>query len=277
MKSQYLLNYYLSNLHVDLFLAHCSTVHDGWRDMDYTPGYSKFYFVLEGNGWVRIGDQEFYPQPGQLLLMPEGVSQSYSYIGGQPYYKFWCHFTAKVGEVNIFQLIDLPFLCTTREPALTKRLFDELVYYTNSSELNAGLLAKARLLELFSHFISQHENEALTLKNVAPVQRLNEILDYIHHNIHREISIGELAARACLHPNYFIRMFKEQMGVPPIHYIGRKKMEKAKELLAQSSYSVTEIGEMVGFRDMYHFSKQFKKIAGLAPSDYRKQRLGNAH
>ncbi|GBF75279.1 AraC family transcriptional regulator [Paenibacillus sp. 598K] len=276
MKSRYLLNYYLSNLQAELFLAHCSTVHDGWRDIDYTPDYSKLYFFLEGSGWVRIGDQEFYPKPGQFLLMPEGVCQSYSYIGGQGYRKFWCHFSAKVGEINLFQLIDLPFLCTPRDPATTTRLFDELVHYTNSHALNAGLLAKARLLELLSHFVSEHDQEALTLKHAAPVQRLNDILDYIHRHIHRELTIAELAAHACLHPNYFIRMFKAHMGMPPIQYIGRKKMDKAKELLAQSSYPIAEIGEMVGFRDMYHFSKQFKKITGLAPSDYRKQRLGQA-
>lgn len=273
MNSKYLLTYYLSNLHADLFLAHSSKVHTGWRDMDYTPDYSKLYYILEGDGWVRIGDQEFQPKAGQLLLMPEGVSQSYSYVGGEPYHKYWCHFNVKVGEVNLFQLIDLPYLCTPDDQEKTRELFGELVQYAASDDVCSGLLAKARLLELFSHFIRQQESDAVSLKNAAPVQRLNDILDYIHSNLSREITIGELAARACLHPNYFIRMFKEQMGVPPIQYIARKKMEKAKGLLEQSPYSIAEIGEQVGFQDMYHFSKQFKKIAGLSPSDYRKQRL----
>jgi AraC-like DNA-binding protein len=65
-------------------------------------------------------------------------------------------------------------------------------------------------------------------------------------------------------------MFKEQMGVPPIQYILRVKMEKAQELLVQTEESVSEVARQVGFQDYSHFSKQFKKLVGLAPTEYRK-------
>ncbi len=271
MNTQSLLGYHLSNMKVELFTAQYDAVSPGWRDIDYTPDYSKLYYIVEGTGWVKIGDEQYYPQPGQLVLMPEGVKQSYSATAGQPYTKYWCHFSAKVGDINLFKLLNMPFLLNAGPDKRLDAIFAEMVRYANSDEMYAKLLAKAKLMELFSHYIRLLGENVVSFTNPAAVERLDDILVYIHANIGREITIHELAERVCLHPNYFIRMFKEQVGVPPIQYIMRHKIEKAKELLAQTSFSVSEIADRVGFHDMFYFSRQFKKISGMPPSDFRKQ------
>ncbi|MDG0791511.1 AraC family ligand binding domain-containing protein [Cohnella ginsengisoli] len=103
-----LLQMYLSNLQVNVTALGFNPVWSDWRGIDYTPDYNKFYFITDGEGWLKIGDRELYPKPGQLALMPEGVRQSYSAINDKPYTKFWCHFTAKIGTINLFDLIRLP-------------------------------------------------------------------------------------------------------------------------------------------------------------------------
>ncbi|WP_338554350.1 AraC family transcriptional regulator [Paenibacillus sp. KS-LC4] len=272
MNAHSLLAYYLSHMQIELFIAHHNTVSTEWRDLDFTPDYSKFYFIEHGSGWLKIGDEEYAPVPGQLILMPEGVPQSYSVIkGSDTYRKYWCHFSAKVGEINLFKLLDMPYLCTAVDQERVRTIFAELVLYANDQTVYARLLAKAKLLELFSLFVMQQGEESISLKKAAVTQRLTEILSYIQLNSGSDITIQDLAQRACLHPNYFIRMFKEQMGVPPIQYIARLKIEKAKELLADSSLSVSEVAEQTGFNDLFYFSKQFKKIAGVSPTEFRKQ------
>ncbi|KQO18314.1 AraC family transcriptional regulator [Paenibacillus sp. Leaf72] len=272
MNAHSLLAYYLSHMQVELFIAHHNTVSTEWQDLDFTPDYSKFYYIEHGSGWLKIGDEEYSPAPGELILVPEGVPQSYSVIeGSATYRKYWCHFSAKVGEINLFKLLDVPYLCTAADQERVRTIFAELVFYANDQTIYARLLAKAKLLELFSLFIMQQGEESISLKNAAATQRLTEILSYIHMNSGSDITIQDLAKRACLHPNYFIRMFKEQMGVPPIQYIARLKIEKAKELLADSTLSVSEVAEQAGFNDLFYFSKQFKKIAGLSPTEFRKQ------
>jgi AraC family transcriptional regulator of arabinose operon len=270
MNTSSLLSYHLSNLKVELYTAHFNTVTPAWRDIDYTPDYSKFYYIVGGAGRVKIGNEEYFPEPGQLVLMPEGVKQSYSIAEGEPYTKYWCHFSAKIGDINVFKLLNLPFVCSVQPDERVRMIFAELVQHANSDAVYAKLLAKAKLLELVSYYIMLLEENTISFSNPATMERLDDILTYIHANLDQDVSIQELAQRACLHPNYFIRMFKEQMGVPPIQYIMRLKIEKAKELLAQSSCSISEIAERVGFHDIFHFSKQFKKIAGLPPSDFRK-------
>lgn len=67
MNHKTLLTNHLSNLQVDLFMVNFNRCDTDWQDLDYTPDYSKFYLICEGEGWLKIGDQEYYPAPGQLF------------------------------------------------------------------------------------------------------------------------------------------------------------------------------------------------------------------
>ncbi|MBP1905143.1 AraC-like DNA-binding protein [Paenibacillus turicensis] len=265
----------LSNLELDLLVAHYSQVTPQWRDIDYCPDYSKLYFITEGTGWIRINGEEYYPEPGQLVLMPEDVVQSYSVAEGQPYQKYWCHFNARIGHLEAFRQLRIPYICTVVDYGRTEKVFAELVQYANSEEVCSGLLAKVKLMELLSYYLlelaeGQMGKEQITIRNRTATTWLEPLLQYIRDHLDQDLTIQELATQVCLHPNYFIRMFKEQMGVPPIQYITRVKMERAKELLMQTEGSISEVACQVGFQDYFHFSKQFKKLVGMAPTEYRK-------
>ncbi|MNV82907.1 Arabinose operon regulatory protein [compost metagenome] len=138
-----------------------------------------------------------------------------------------------------------------------------------SDKVYAHLLAKSKLMELFSYFIMNIDVDEITFKNLSSIEKLTKILTYIDAHIERNITIHELAEIAYMHPNYFIRLFKQQIGVPPIQYITRKKITKAKELLRSTQRSVGEIAHDLGFSDLYYFSKQFKKNVGQSPSEFR--------
>ena len=269
-----LLTSYLSNLRVDLLMADYNQCTTQWKDLDYTPDYSKFYYICGGEGWLKIGDKEYYPEPGELILMPEGVKQSYSCISERPFLKYWCHFSAKVGEINLFKILELSHVCIPEDQSAVEMLFKGITGNAKSEAVYAPLLAKSKLLELFSHYLMNINLDEIAYKNLGSARKLTAILDYIAANIEHNITIQDLAEIAYMHPNYFIRLFKQQIGVPPIQYIARKKIEKAKELLAGTSGSVSEIAAQLGFGDLFYFSKQFKKHAGLTPTEFRKQETG---
>ncbi|MFC9708510.1 AraC family transcriptional regulator [Paenibacillus sp. NPDC056933] len=271
MNQKSLLTNHLSNLQVDLFMVNYNRCETDWRDMNYTPDYSKFYFICEGEGWLKIGNQEYYPAPGQLILMPEGVIQSYSVISDRPFLKYWCHFSAKVGGINLFQILKFPHCCDVNDPKLVQEIFDSILAYANSGEVYAHMMAKSKLVELLSHYVMNLDLQQISYVNKPIMEKISTILAYIDSNIEENISVQDLAQIAYMHPNYFIRFFKQQVGVPPIHYITGKKIDKAKELLTCTSNTVTAIAEHLGFSDLYYFSRQFKKHTGLNPTEYRKQ------
>lgn len=271
MHQSELLLSYMSNLNIELYTAAYNSCDLTWRDLDYTPDYSKLYYICDGDGWLKIDGQEYFPKKGQLILMPEGVQQSYSYINEHPYRKYWCHFRVTIGGVNLFNFIQTEHLCLPQHAELVTQLFEELVTLHNSNEIYAPLLAKSKLMELFAHFMMSINEESIRYKHRTSVEKLAQVLAYIEEHIEQNVTIDELAEVACMHPNYFIRIFKQQMGVPPLQYITRKKMNQAKELLLTSTCSISEIADQLGFHDMFYFSKQFKKNIGTTPTAFRKQ------
>lgn len=272
MDREALLAGYLSNVTIDLITVNYNLVAPDWRDIDYVPDYCKLYFICEGDGWLKIGEREYKPMAGQLILMPEGVKQSYSYVDGSPYRKYWCHFSAKVGGINLFNMLELSdYSITAANSDYIGDLFASIIAHSSSGTVYGKLLAKSKLMELFAYFFMHADLTRMTYHNLPSVEKLARVLAYIDSNIERNMTIQELAGIAYVHPNYLIRLFKQQVGSPPIQYILIKKINKAKELLIGTSSSVSEIALQVGFSDLFYFSKQFKKNVGLNPSEYRKQ------
>lgn len=101
-----------------------------------------------------------------------------------------------------------------------------------------------------------------------PIQR---VLLYIHDNISKQISLGELANLAHYSPSYLIRQFKAHTGCTPIEYVTKVRMESAKKFLENPSLTLNQIATMVGIEDQKYFSKLFLKVFGLSPSHFRKQ------
>jgi AraC family transcriptional regulator len=71
----------------------------------------------------------------------------------------------------------------------------------------------------------------------------------------------------------YIRKFKEICKIPPSTYITQRRIESAKNMLANTSYSISEIAYRTGFYDTSHFTKTFELETNLTPANYRKQHL----
>jgi two-component system response regulator YesN len=96
-----------------------------------------------------------------------------------------------------------------------------------------------------------------------------EACKYVSLHLDRRISLEEVAEHCYLNPSYFSRFFKKEVGESFIEYVTRMKMERAKELLDQTSHSGSKICEMLGYDNQSYFIKTFKSHAGMTPVEYR--------
>ena len=126
------------------------------------------------------------------------------------------------------------------------------------------------VIELLRNLKSNISEKMQRTETGARVNILRAI-EYITENYNRKIVNKEILEIANLSPYYFIRLFKKETGKTPHAYLLHLKIEKAKELLAFSNYSVTEICFICGFSEHSHFSKVFKKLTGSTPLQYRKE------
>jgi AraC family transcriptional regulator len=96
------------------------------------------------------------------------------------------------------------------------------------------------------------------------------VTEYIEAQVAEPIPLAELAKLVQLSPYHFCRAFKQSFGVPPHRYHTGRRIERAKAMLAEPNYSVTEIGLSVGFSETSSFTAAFRKATGLTPTAYHR-------
>lgn len=260
---------FLSNLRLSLSVAAFSKVPMNWRLNNETPDFNRLYFIKKGEGWVKVRDKQLYPSPGQLVILPAGIPLSYSTVSKHTYTKYWCHFTATLGNVNLFQVLDLPLIIDVKDKSLIDKLFRKLIYYYKSNHLTAVLRAKSILMELICYFIENNNTDEIHLNlSSSSIIKINKVLTYIEENLSKDITVKELANLVHFHPNYFISFFRRALGSSPIHYINHLRIEKAKQMLISTDNSISEIAYAVGL-ELYYFSRIFKRFTGFSPTEFR--------
>ena len=100
-------------------------------------------------------------------------------------------------------------------------------------------------------------------------ENLNRARDLIDAQFDRPLDLDELAATAHFSRYHFLRAFRRAFHATPHEYLTRKRMERARELLANSNHTVTEICFEVGFESLGSFSMLFHRSVGWSPSAYR--------
>jgi two-component system response regulator YesN len=92
---------------------------------------------------------------------------------------------------------------------------------------------------------------------------------YIQENYARDISLDDVSKAVNISPYYFSKIFKEGTGEGFVEYLTNIRIEKAKELLSTTEYSMREICSMCGYSDPNYFSRSFKKKIGVTPTEYK--------
>ena len=118
---------------------------------------------------------------------------------------------------------------------------------------------------------SLDRTECLLRHSPGEDQVIRQIKEYIELNIHQELTRESIAAAVYLNPDYTARLFKRKTGQGLNDYIQNKRISLAKQLLAGTDMPVGDLAVALGYSSFSHFTKLFKSIEGVTPSDYRRQ------
>lgn len=94
-------------------------------------------------------------------------------------------------------------------------------------------------------------------------------VNYIYENLHKRITVSELAEHTGLNPSYLSRLFKNETGVSVSEYVITKKISAAKNMLKYTNQPISEIAETLAFSSQSHFTKTFRTLEGITPKKYR--------
>ena len=118
-----------------------------------------------------------------------------------------------------------------------------------------------------SHF---HSKPTTHMQQTYENELLNDILLYFDNNIYEKISVSTLCEHFCISTSMLHSLFRKNMNNTAKNYINELKLSKSKELIRNSTHTLSEISEMLGFSSIHYFSKKFKSYFNISPTEYSK-------
>ena len=129
-------------------------------------------------------------------------------------------------------------------------------------------LVRSLGLHLLTRYAVKRGRTVVRLTSMPP-QKLRRAIDYIEANLHRDLTVADIAEHLSMSESHFSHVFRQTVGMPPRAYVRDRRVERAKTLLRQSGIPITEIANRIGCSSRSHLSVLFHRMTGLTPRQYR--------
>lgn len=235
-----------------------------------------FIYCTAGAGWCELaGGHRREIHRGDLLVVSPEVRHVYGAAEKDPWTIRWFHVTGEhtrplLGELGV--CTESPVLFLGEDPQLLA-LFEEVLDVLEHGYAPAQLLyASQTLTHLIGAMIWLRRENWRGEPDAS--QKVSQSVAYMKQHLRQPFRVSTLAALANLSPSHYAALFKAQTGYTPIDYLIRLRMHQACQLLDTTERSVKEIAAQLGYEDQLYFSRVFKSVNELSPSEYRLMHKG---
>ncbi|MCP9886258.1 helix-turn-helix transcriptional regulator [Synechococcus sp. ATX 2A4] len=145
----------------------------------------------------------------------------------------------------------------------------ELKTNSGGCHIYAQTMGNALAVHLLSRYSTRTKPFKPFTGGLSP-RDLKHVVEFIGDNLNQELNLADLANTVQLSQYHFAHAFKQSMGISPHQYVIQRRITRAMLLLKQATISIHAISRACGFSSPSHFSKSFRKRAGLSPSQFRR-------
>ncbi|NLY49176.1 MAG: AraC family transcriptional regulator [Clostridiales bacterium] len=248
--------------------------------------YAELAYILSGKGKYLVDGVEYDVAAGDLVICNPGVPHTHLVINkDEPTIEF-------IAGFNDFHFINMPpnsimlkdgsHIMHTNAELKQKIMMHcyEMIAEKESSNMSKYFMIKTHLMQMLILVMREILNDDSIEQSPCSFESYNknyavkQIINYLNQNYNEKISLEQIAHNMYLSPVYISKIFKEETGESPINYLIKIRLEKARNILLRSNEnSIKSIANQVGYDDVYHFSKLFKKYYGISPLHYRKKEM----
>ena len=226
-------------------------------------------YTISGQLICSQNSENIAVDPGEAVLLDLHDQHQYYFAKGIPSRIAWTHINgapvAKVME-SVKKLRQLPIKMSLPDIYSKLLALFEVSDQPNQDIFRQSELCYSMLMDFLKEEWSHHTNSPETHR----LEEFRRIMwEFISHNLHRNITLDELAAEASLSKYHFIRIFQSAFDVSPMQFVLEEKMRRAKYQLQNTTESIYQISDSLGFSAPGYFSKVFKQAVGVTPSEYR--------
>lgn len=248
---------------------------------DNTTNCWTLYDMIQGELHIRIGAETAVLRGGDILLLSAEWPHSIRVTGQTPTRVF-----TMALELDGKGLERLGRLQTALSPSGFQALGDIIDYaddifnitadsrqYTDSVDKDTTVSVKQILQAKIELFLLELLEQCPEAQDAAPVSRSQLVArtnEELRRHLCDSVSIEDICQRLNLSKSYLSSLYKRKTGKSIIAHFNEMKIEEARRLIASGRYNFTEIAERLGFSSIHYFSRMFKSVAGMTPSEYEK-------
>ena len=222
------------------------------------------WIALDGIGEMRIGEAIHEVSPGFAVCFPPGARAVHAqHDPDQPLRVFYCHFSATAPAGKPARV--------DPEPSLYRIALNSLLWnliHAFSAPGEPAFPEAFREALLWQLLLNCEVSKAV--QESSPEDRIQSVVRLVSENPGTAHAIDDLARQAGLSEGHFRRLFRHLTGESPVQFILRKRMQRAAFYLSETKLPVSAIAGILGYRDVYFFSRQFKERTGRSPREWRK-------
>ena len=243
------------------------------------PGYSYgpkrrdyhfIHFVKEGKGLLEIENQKIEVHENQIFIVPANVVSTYTADQHEPWKYSWIGFMGIQSGIFVQTLLQSSkekYVIDCPNAAFYESRIKDIIEL-NRNNLASFFRINGIMYDIVGNILTEYPIEQIMSSTTSISFQAMRYMDLHYHD---DIQISDIANSIGIHTNYLSSMFKNEMDISPKKYLSNLKINKAKELLAESDNPINIVSSSVGFSDALSFSKFFKKEIGISPSEYRKE------
>lgn len=245
--------------------------------------FTEFTFILSGKTRYRIDDEYYDIKAGDMIICNANVYHQNIPIEGEDASVEFCtgftdyHFKNMPENTIVLGRKEKVIHLSSSAKREVSRLCYDMLAENEDNQIGKYFMLKAQLIQMIMLIMReiietpQVTQKSYNFETYSKSYAVKRIINYLMENYEHKISLDQIAHNMYLSPVYISKIFKEETGESPINYLIKIRLEKAKEILEETQEgSIKSIATQIGYDDVYHFSKLFKKYYGISPQNYRK-------
>ena len=250
-------------------------------------GSNLLIYILSGALTLRIGDEIYSGKAGTAFLIPAQVQYAPTQVSELEYLFFHFNSPKDVTDKSDSQKISATSSLPQGEYAYTYSLDASPVISVPVLSETAG---NRRIRELIDRIIALNvwasDGEKLLLDcylreflvllgagfRTSVSRNLGTILQFIDCSYSSDVSLTALSQKFGFSRSYIARLFRNELKMTSSDYVNRVRVGAACDRLANSDMRISEISEAVGFTEQYYFSRIFRQLCGMTPTEFKKKR-----